>query len=56
MPDLGGDISNKDEDENSIRDGYDEIHLKRGTKTSYSVEDRIAVTPAVLSEIVLPRA
>ena len=52
MSDLGGDIANEDEDENSIRrDGYDGIQLMRGAKTSYSVEDRIAVTPAVLSEI-----
>ena len=52
MSDLGGDISNESEDENSIRrDGYDGIKLRRGAKASYSAEDRIAVTPAVLSEI-----
>ena len=49
MLDLGGDISNEDEDENS--DGYDAIYFKRGAKVSYSAEERIAVTPAVLSEI-----
>ena len=49
MLDLGGDISNEDEDENS--DGYDAIYFKRGAKVSYSAEERIAVSPAVLSEI-----
>ena len=52
MPELesGDDCSICDSDsDGEDDDSYDSIKLKRGAKVSYSVEDRLAVTPAVLA-------
>ena len=52
MPDLVDSDSDDSEDEDDCpRDAYDAIQKKRGGKISYSVEDRIAVTPTVLAEV-----